>query len=306
MKLLIADDSVTFRMMLASVAKKWGYEVVEVEDGQQAWLHLLEADSADLVILDWEMPKISGVELCQRIRGENDSNFPYILLLTSRTESSDLIEGLEKGANDYISKPFNGAELKARLQVGARMVEMQIKLNKTLKELKFKATYDSLTGALNRGAILSHLASEAERVRRHKDKLCIGMCDIDYFKKINDLYGHLVGDEVLKEITRRMEAVIRPYDLIGRYGGEEFLIVASYSDGELLNVFERLRETITDTPIIIGKESINVSISCGVSKLRNKDEINNLDSLISRADQALYNAKDSGRNKVVWYDDTEI
>jgi len=298
MKVLIAEDSSTSRMLLSAVAKKWGYEVIEAEDGVAAWEIMQQEDAPRLLILDWEMPNMNGIEVCERVRAKKSSNPPYILLLTARTEADDIVEGLSKGANDYVSKPFNNAELQARMQVGQRMLEMQSKLNDAMEELKIHATYDALTGVLNRRAILNQMPKEIQRVRRQKRELCIGMCDIDYFKKINDTHGHLVGDEVLKEVTKRMESTLRVYDVIGRFGGEEFLVIANTTKDHLLDVFERICEKISATPIDIEEVSLNVTISCGVTQLLADEEDSTV--ILVRADEALYEAKDSGRNQVVF------
>ena len=196
MKLLIAEDDKTSRLILRSVCSKWGYDVVCVEDGQAAWDVMQADETPQLLIIDWEMPRMNGIELCQLVSEKFKQNPPYIILLTSRTETQDIVEGLKAGANDYIAKPFNNDELKVRISVGRRMIELQDELNETLKKLTALANYDVLTGLLNRRAIMESLTKEIRRVERDGHVLCIGMCDIDHFKNINDTYGHLVGDEV--------------------------------------------------------------------------------------------------------------
>jgi two-component system, cell cycle response regulator len=300
MKILIAEDSSTSRMMLVAVTKKWGYEVVEAEDGLVAWEIMQQEDAPRLLIIDWEMPNMDGIELCERVRAKESTHPPYILLLTGRTGAEDIVKGLSKGANDYVSKPFNQAELQARMQVGQRMLEMQSKLYDAMEELRTHATYDALTGILNRRAVLEQIPKEIQRVRRQGSALCIGMCDIDYFKKINDTHGHLVGDEVLKEVTKRMQSALRAYDLVGRFGGEEFLVVTSLSEDHLLDSYNRICETLSATPIRVGELSLNVTISCGVTKLLKDDCENDYTDILARADAALYKAKKSGRNKVIF------
>jgi len=298
MKVLIAEDSVTSRMMLTATVKKWGFDVSEVEDGLDAWEIMQHHDHPNLLIVDWEMPNMDGIELCKKIRSKNSQNPPYIILLTGRTESKYIVEGLESGANDYVPKPFNTAELQARIQVGKRVLEMQETLNDTLEALRISATHDSLTGILNRGAVLDALVKEIKRVERQKRVLCVGMCDVDNFKSINDTYGHLVGDDVLKEITKRMEKALRVYDLIGRYGGEEFLVVVNTTDDNLLEVYERICVDVAKEPVLSGNIFIDVSISCGVAKFdTNADDVR---TLLVRADAALYQAKENGKNQVVY------
>lgn len=301
MKLLIADDSKVSRMMLSTITKTWGYEVILAEDGEQAWQIMQADDAPQLLLLDWEMPKMNGIEVCERVIAKNSENPAYIMLLTSRTGSDDIVEGLSKGASDYLSKPFDSAELKVRLQVGKRMLELQDKLNIALQELTKLASHDSLTGLLNRRAIMEVLPKEVSRAERQKQTLCIGMCDIDHFKNINDTYGHLVGDEVLKEVTKRMEYSLRDHDLLGRYGGEEFLVITpvdSAKNGTI--VYQRICQTVSAQPIEIDDFSISVTISCGVTSYSPENNDKNIAKLLATADEALYQAKDAGRNQVVF------
>jgi len=256
-------------------------------------------DAPSLLLLDWEMPEMNGIEVCERVIAKNPENPPYILLLTSRTASDDIVEGLSKGANDYLSKPFDSAELQVRLQVGKRMIEMQNKLNATLQELTELASHDALTGMLNRRAIMEALPKEIKRLERQKQILCIGMCDIDHFKEINDTHGHLVGDEVLKEVTRRMQTVLRDYDLIGRYGGEEFLVITPVDSASRIAVYQRICQAIAAKPVETDGLSISVTISCGVTSYSQEKDGLDMTSFLTRADEALYQAKDAGRNQVV-------
>jgi len=300
MKILIADDSPVSRMMLTGIVKEWGYEVISAEDGAEAWDILQQPDAPQLLLLDWEMPKMSGTEVCERILEEFTHDPPYVILLTSRTESEDIVEGLSKGANDYISKPFDTSELQVRLQVGKRVLVMQESLNLMVKELEDLASHDALTGTLNRRAIMEALPVEIKRAQRHNKVLCVGMCDIDHFKNINDTYGHLVGDEVLKEVTKRMQSATRSYDLIGRFGGEEFLVITSTDEENLSLVYERICNIISEKPINIeGGASIDVTISCGVTKYDVESQ-QDASQFISVADSALYEAKATGRNRVVF------
>lgn len=305
MKLLIAEDDKASRMMLTAVASQWGYDCISVEDGEAAWEVMQQENAPSLLLLDWEMPGMTGIEVCKKIRAKNNDNPPYILLLTARTETADIVEGLKTGANDYIPKPFNAAELQVRLEVGYRMLSLQSTLNHAMEELKYNATYDALTGILNRRAILDALTKEIARVQRQKTSLFIGMCDIDHFKNINDTHGHLVGDEVLKEVVTRMKTALRSFDSIGRYGGEEFLVICNATDNKPSTVFERMCKFVTSSPIETNELSISVSISCGVTKLdldleQTVDEIALL--LLSNSDAALYEAKEAGRNRVVFKD----
>ncbi|MCG7531243.1 diguanylate cyclase [Psychrobium sp. MM17-31] len=298
MKLLIADDSKVSRMMLQSITQEWGYDVVLAEDGEQAWQIMQQENPPALLLLDWEMPKRNGVEVCEQVIAQNPEHPPYVMLLTSRTSPNDIVEGLSRGANDYIAKPFDSDELKVRLQVGKRMIEIQNKLKDTLAEVTLLATNDSLTGIFNRRAVLEMIPREIKRVERLDQILCVGMCDIDHFKKINDTYGHLVGDEVIKEVTKRMQHALRDYDLIGRYGGEEFVIVTPIDQIDARVVYQRVCDNVSRTPFLIGEHVIDVTISCGVS-VYSEDDNYDESLVIGRADKALYQAKEAGRNRVV-------
>lgn len=287
--------------MLLAITERWGYDVVLAEDGEQAWNIMQQDDAPHLLLLDWEMPKMNGVEVCERLIAQHPENPPYMLLLTSRTSPNDIVEGLSRGAHDYLSKPFNSAELQVRLQVGKRMIEIQNKLQDTLAEVTKLATHDTLTGLLNRRAIVEAIPREIKRVERLDQVLCIGMCDIDHFKRINDTYGHLVGDEVLKEVTKRMQHVLRDYDLIGRWGGEEFLVITPINRIDATVVYQRICDEVSRTPILVNALAINVTISCGISTYCLDDKYDE-SFVLTRADDALYQAKESGRNRVVQLD----
>lgn len=299
MKLLIAEDDLTTRIMLVAETANWGYKPVAVADGKAAWQVLQGDDPPRLLLLDWEMPGLDGVALCQRIRRRQTSDPPFIILLTARTATADIVEGLGKGANDHIAKPFDNAELQARLQVGRRMLDLQADLARAREVLAFQAAYDVLTGLLNRRAVMDTLEKEISRVQRQGYVLAVGLCDIDHFEQINDTYGHLAGDAVLKEVAGRMRATLRPYEHIGRYGGEEFLILASTDDEQALVPFERVRRIIADEPFVVAPASLDVTISCGVTLLSCAVDNRDSTALLAAADKALYEAKASGRNRTV-------
>jgi diguanylate cyclase (GGDEF)-like protein len=303
MKLLIAEDDNTSRIMLTAVTKQWGYEPVAVENGHEAW-QLMQQDSPPcLLLLDWEMPGMTGIDLCKEIRKIPNDTPPYILLLTGRADTEDIVEGLKAGANDYVAKPYKPAELQVRIEVGYRMISLQKSLAEALDELRFHATYDALTGIYNRRAILETLHHEVSRVKRQNTPLYVAMCDIDHFKKINDSHGHITGDEVIREIIFRIKTVLRDADFIGRYGGEEFLIICNASDDKPSTVFERMCKFVSNKPISYAGKSIPVTISCGVTKmhtLSDKSTEQLMSQILSDADKALYIAKDAGRNQVAY------
>jgi len=292
---LVADDDTASRLLLEKVLTKWGYEVVTASSGEEAWEILTSDDSPDLAVLDWMMPELDGVEVCRRIRALELSSPPYLLLLTARDAKQDIAIGLESGASDYLQKPFNHDELRARLLVGRRFAELNRKLLDTQAELRRQALTDPLTHIMNRRAILGRLTEEMARAPRQGLPLSIGILDIDHFKAINDEFGHAGGDVVLQTVVERAQNALRAYDAIGRVGGEEFLVVmpgVGPRDTEI--VLERLRRAIADSAVVVqGREvSVTVSIGGAVSQGETMDELLNL------ADDALYRAKNEGRNKV--------
>ncbi|MBL4620976.1 MAG: diguanylate cyclase [Immundisolibacteraceae bacterium] len=300
MKLVIAEDDPTSRAMLQAVSSQWGYEPLLAEDGNAAWDLMHQEDPPRLLILDWEMPNLDGVTLCARIREVQTTDPPFIILLTARNEPIDVVTALDAGANDYIIKPFEPIELKARLEVGRRMLNLQARMAEAQLQLTYQATHDPLTNLLNRRAIMSALDLEMVRAHRQMYPLAIGMCDIDHFKKINDEHGHLVGDEVLKEVSKRIASALRPYDPIGRYGGEEFLILLNSCGLQVTPPFERLLETVGSTPIIAHNVECRVTLSCGVAVYEPPQDQRDVTSLLAAADLALYEAKHAGRNRTVF------
>ena len=296
MRVLIAEDDLTSRIALAGVLRKNGYEVVETVNCSEAWKALQQPDAPRLVILDWEMPEIDGLEVLRRIRSLHPDQPFYIILLTSKEDKADVIIGLDAGANDYLVKPFNAGELRARVEVGHRMVEMQDALIYTNNKLAYLATHDPLTGMLNRRAILDHLHKELARVGRQNTALAVGMCDIDHFKHINDTYGHQTGDEILCGLAQILKAEIREYDSAGRIGGEEFLLITPVPTGtDCMPLFERLCQQVAGNQIVTKSGELSISLSIGVACTVSGGTV---DELLEAADKALYQAKSEGRNRV--------
>ena len=245
MRILIADDSVVSRHLLEATLRKWGYEVVVATDGVEAWNVLQGENPPRLAILDWVMPGLTGPEVCSRVRENSrhrDLDYTYIVLLSSKSQREDLIEGLEAGADDYLTKPFDQHELKVRLRAGTRIIDLQRELVSAREELREQATKDFLTRIWNRSSILDVLSRELARASREKRSVGVVLADLDRFKSVNDTYGHFAGDAVVREFTRRLTAAMRPYDSLGRYGGEEFLIIRPGCDERCAgNQGERLR-----------------------------------------------------------------
>jgi diguanylate cyclase (GGDEF)-like protein len=297
MKILIAEDDAINRLLLTTVLRKIGYDPVEASDGIQAWKELCKPDAPVLVILDWMMPGLDGLEILHRIRTRPNDRPPYIIMLTANAGKQNMIAGLDAGANDYLTKPFDADILRARLDVGRRMVELQDELVRSRETLAYLATYDSLTELPNRRAILEQLDKELAHARRHGDCLSVGMIDIDNFKQVNDTCGHQAGDDLLRGLAKLMSGTCREYDAIGRIGGEEFLVVAPMKDGApIAPLFDRIRATTASTGIATKAGTLSVTISIGVATAEDSDSP---DTVLGLADAALYRAKEAGRDRVV-------
>lgn len=289
-RILIADDEHTTRVKLQALLTKYGYEVVVARDGLEAWDILQREDCPPLALLDWIMPGLDGAELCRRVRKAGRRSYVYIVMLTVRNEMRDLVESMEAGADDYIAKPFDIDELRVRLRVGERIVRLQ-------EELRLQATHDHLTGILNRGTILEVLQRELSHVRRSAAPLSIILADLDEFKSVNDTHGHAIGDAVLREAANRLRGRLRPYDSLGRYGGEEFLIVLpGCTVSAAMQVAERARSAVADSPVQTRAGMIPLTVSLGVATISARTTES--EALVLLADEALYRAKHAGRNRV--------
>ncbi len=298
MKVLAAEDNPVFQSMLRTMLTKWGYDAVITRDGVQAWEQLCSDEAPRMAILDWMMPGMDGVELCRRVRAAAREPYIYILLLTARTDASDLVEGMDAGADDYLTKPFNAHELRVRLRAGRRILDLQEELVVAREALRMQATHDSLTSVLTRGCVLETLQAELSRSSRERQPVAVLLVDLDHFKQVNDTRGHIAGDAVLREATQRVQGTIRRYDSLGRYGGEEFLVVLPGCSGVAARQqAERIREAMARTAFVIGGEAIPVTCSIGIA-WRDVPSVHDADQLIRESDLALYRAKDKGRNCV--------
>jgi diguanylate cyclase (GGDEF)-like protein len=298
-RVLIAEDDPVSCHLLKSFLQKWNYDVAVATDGTAA-LRILEGeDTPRLAVLDWMMPGMEGPQICQRIRERKNRPYLYVLLLTARSEKQDLLHGLELGADDYLTKPFDSDELRARLLVGERILNLQDDLIAAREQLLFRATHDLLTGVFNRGSVMDALRNELSRHARENRPFGVILADIDHFKNVNDTHGHLCGDEVLQAVARRMKECVRPYDTVGRYGGEEFLIIAAAADAAgTLALSERIRSVVGSKPIVTQAGEVHVTASIGAAistDARGADS----QALLRLADEALYRAKDQGRNQTV-------
>ena len=293
MKILIAEDDPISRRILEANLLKWGYDVTAVSDGAQAWKRIQQPESPSLVISDWMMPRMDGLALCRKIRNMEKSEYIYFIILTAKGEKKDIIEGLEAGADDFLTKPFNQEELKYRTRIGQRIINLE----RRILEL---ANTDPLTGLLNRRAFMERMEQEMSRAQREKKPFSFILADIDHCKRVNDTYCHQVGDLVLQRFTRQLQTCARPYDFLGRYGGEEFVVcLAGAYRLQAGWVAERMRRQIEGMEIMLPDDapSIRITASFGVASC-SIASWEHIDLLIKRADDALYLAKNKGRNCV--------
>jgi diguanylate cyclase (GGDEF)-like protein len=305
MKILIADDESVSRRMLQGMLEKWGYDVIAVQNGDEAWGQLKLVDAPRLALLDWMMPGQNGVDVCRALRKQRPEPYTYILLLTAKDAKESVVEGLESGADDYLTKPFNPQELKARIRVGMRLLELEDNLVQARETMRFKAMHDTLTGVWNRGAILETMEREVWRSRREGISLGVLILDLDHFKSVNDNYGHPTGDAVLKEITKRMQTDVRPYDAVGRYGGEEFLVLLPGCNRDVTRATaERIRKIVSILPVETAAGSLKITTSIGAVATCDWQQ-NSPSQILQMVDSALYRAKQEGRDRTVMAGNSE-
>jgi two-component system cell cycle response regulator len=294
--LVAEDDPVAFRVV-ETFLSRWNYDVLAVADGAEAWRILQSHDSPRLALVDWMLPGLEGIEVCRRVREDSTRPYTYILLLTASGQKQDLLAALHAGADDYLVKPVDAAELRARLYVGRRILAAQDELIAAREALRFQATHDPLTGLWNHGELLRILDRELSRANRARQSLSLLMVDLDHFKQVNDKYGHLVGDEVLAEVSRRLLASVRGYDVVGRCGGEEFIVVVPGVERSVAtSLAERIVTHLRDRLFETSAGPVRVTTSVGVASSSSGRRLDAMD-LIRAADVALYRAKQNGRNR---------
>lgn len=297
--ILIADDDYNFRNAMIDMVRLWGYDVIGVKNGFDVWEILLGGDAPRMMILDWIMPGMNGVEICKRLRSRKDDPYIYIILVTIQDQIEKLAEGITAGADDYLTKPVVPEELEARLLAGKRILDLQAELMSARDALQLQATHDPLTDLWNRKGILDILKREVSRASRNSVPLSVIMADVDDFKFINDSFGHPVGDRVLAEIAARMQDTLRSYDAVGRLGGDEFLMVLPGCDTEAaLCLAERVRNKMALRHFPFPEDDIfSISISLGIASSSMGIGLD-VDDLIHAADSALLRAKQMGKDRI--------
>lgn len=302
MRILIADDDPISQMILTIHLSRLGHEIVGVSDGAAA-LDCLRKEPLDVAIIDWMMPELSGLDVCRILRKGGEDRYIYIILLTGKDSSNDIVVGLDAGADDYLTKPVHVPELEARLRSGQRIIALQENLISAREGLRALATRDGLTGLPNRSALFDLVQRKLRLAHREREGFAVLLSDVDHFKAVNDTHGHPAGDEVLRKVASRLSASLRASDSVGRYGGEEFLIALPQATAaQAVEIAERVRKRVCDTPIQLATGDICVSVSIGVA-LSHPTRLREFDELVSLADDSLLRAKRQGRNRVVLHHD---
>ncbi len=298
-KILIAEDDEITQLILQKLLEREGYKVILANNGLEAWNVFQEKrEEIDMVTTDWLMPKMDGLELCKKIRNLDISHYVYLIFITVRERREDIVIGLEAGADDYIPKPFDPHELLSRIRSGKRIIELDEQLRRRQKELEHLSLTDELTKVLNRREIFGRLREEVIRSSREKYSFSVMMLDIDNLKETNDRYGHDAGDKVLCEVVKRIKTCCRPYDAMGRYGGDEFLMIVPAEEKDVAyKVAERFQRAVCEKFFNIDNKRINITMSMGVgfvktSKYEPKE-------IIKKADECLIKAKTAGKNMIV-------
>jgi two-component system, cell cycle response regulator len=291
LKILVVDDDPVSRLLLQASLAAAGHRVQEAPDGLAAW-ELMQRESFRLVITDWLMPGLDGIELVRRIRAAKGDGYVYIILLTVRGSKDDIVSGLEAGADDYLTKPFNPSELRARVAIGERILDLEARLTEARDQMQRLATQDALTGLLSRRAVYVAAEAEMQRSLRSSKPLSLLLLDINGFSLVNQRLGHTVGDQVLCAVAETLGQSARAYDSVGRWGGAEFLLILSETDAAAAQAAaERFQAAIAATPLAAPDASpLALSASCGVATLDLASPLA-LDALIRQADAALRQAK---------------
>jgi two-component system cell cycle response regulator len=298
MKILIAEDDLISSKILQRNLLNWGYYVVPARTGAEAW-QALQDEELRMALLDWMMPGMDGIEICRKIRRRKKYKYTYIILLSAKDRKQDIITGLSSGADDYMPKPVNFLELRARLQTGRRIIDLEDKLLFVQTQLKDIASRDGLTKVWNRNESAKFLSEELERGHREGVSTGVILLDIDHFKRINDFYGHDIGDQALLQVVSRIKKKVRKSDKIGRYGGDEIVIVLPRcNSSEIIKIAERIRLSVAKKGIKTELDMVplTISVGCAASDVTG---ILSAERFIKAADEALLKAKSQGRNCII-------
>ena len=304
MRALIADDDPVTRAILIKALKPWNMEVTVAADGAEAWEALSSGQPPEIAIVDWMMPGMDGIELCRRVREYPALAGIYVILLTGRGSRMDLVAGLDAGADDYMVKPIDTEELRARVQVGMRVANLQGRLAERVVELQGARDHlarlvstDALTNLYSRRWWFELAATEFSRCRRYDRSFSVMVIDLDYFKQVNDTFGHDAGDKLLRAFADMLQVECRQSDILGRLGGEEFAAVLYDTPHERgMAIGERLRLAFAHATKDIDGHPICATLSIGMVNCQTP--LIDVPSLLAQADQALYFAKERGRNRV--------
>jgi diguanylate cyclase (GGDEF)-like protein len=301
LRLVLAEDDSTQRMIMTRLLQDAGYVVDAVRTGDEA-LAKIVGGGYQILITDWDMPGMDGATLCRRVRGTQLESYLYVLLLTAYNSIESTVAGLEAGADDYIRKPANAAELIARLNSGRRIIRLEQSLLEAAEQIRLLSITDPLVGIFNRRYLNEQLVRDIERARRYHHHLAVIISDIDHFKSINDRLGHQAGDEVLQAFVVRLQESIRSSDWVARYGGEEFVIVLPETGlTEATLVAEKVRVRCAAEPFLTMGGALTVTASFGVASLEQSAiaAVEAAEALLHCADVALFGSKDAGRNLVM-------
>lgn len=291
MKIVLADDDPLCVMYLRDMLAEWGFDVVCASDGAGVLALLAQADEPTIAIFDTLLAGEDGMALCRAIRETVTEHYIYIIMLTDHADAGVVTAAIDAGADDTIGKPFSAERVRLRVRAGSRIADLE-------EELRFRQCRDLLTGIGNRGTIIERLQSELARQDRSHHAVSIIFCDLDHFKSINETLGHQAGDDVLREVAHRLQAVLRPYDGLGRYGGDELLaVLPNCALAGALEVAERMRALVVGTPVLTRAGQVDVTISIGVASV-GRDNPARLGELLQGADDAMHRAKQNGRNCV--------
>jgi two-component system cell cycle response regulator len=296
-KILVADDSPVYRKLVEQSLSQEQYTVLLAKNGRQA-MDLFTEHQPELVITDWSMPDISGIELCQHIRQDNQQFYAYVILVTANADKEEVIEGLAAGADDYLTKPFHPGELQARVRVGRRIVDLHREVQDKNRQLEEMALTDPLTGLPNRRAIDFWAGRQLSAAVRHDFPIWVVMADLDHFKSINDAHGHDAGDIVLKSFAEILKSNTRRSNICGRLGGEEFLLIITHVEKENVAIaIERIRKQFAAQTFTVERHTFSATASFGIAGIR-ATTCPDFSDLVTRADAALYSAKRQGRNRI--------